>query len=1144
MALSTYPTAEAPSAVAEVEVRVAIGDLGSLSQLARSANLSEGIVAAAAFQLLIAHYSVEEDVTHKLVLACCGAPTVSAVLRVLLNPALTLRELVGTIQRNLHGEVSTPPPSRAAILAPLYAFEWLEQAADAEAAPYAVFDDRTKPLLSLTCQRHASELCIVVRFSAVVYSKARMHVFANQFARLLRRAPADVDKFVTEIALFSDWDSARPRLDEPNSISLQTGRIFDAFLEQVQRAPNALAIAYGEQTWTYAELEEATRSLAVRLTVARTRRTRVRPSAPQTGRIAIYGRRNPELVIAMLACARSGQPFAVLDANYPVGRLAQQFAAMGADHLLLASESVEDVRTVTGLCQHDQLLRATLGDVPADSVQTATDEPVLDQAKPDAIAYLLFTSGTTGTPKCVQTNHRPLVHFVDWYSRQFDVSRSSRFSMLSGLGHDPVLRDIFVPLSCGAQLHIPKQSTTTDPNALFEWLQRSAVTHLHGTPQIGKIIHAGSAGSTLSALRYILCGGDALHAEHARDMQSLGPAVTVVNFYGATETPQAIAFHVFESQPGETTVPVGKGIDDVQLLVLTANAALAAIGVSGQIGVRTRYLSSGYINDESLTRAQFLKNPAASDDSDQIYLTGDYGYFRTDGSVVVTGRRDGQVKVRGFRVELAEVVSHVKTLDGVADAVVLARTNSAGETALDAFVARSPGARDSEERALTVEARAVLGRTLPNYMVPQGFYWLEALPLLPNGKPDRSKLQALVESATKATTETGQNDLEATLIRQWRGLLGEPSTNASSTFLLLGGDSLSFIQASIRLERLLGWLPKGWEGMTIRELARIGTRPKRRISTVSLDPTIVLRALSILMIVSGASGGPELHGGTKALFLVSGVSFYKYQLRAVLLKDSIAPIGYSALKVALPTALYTLAMQVLFSQHEWRSVLLLSNFVSPVAGGPFSYWFVYALVQSQLILAALLMLPQTRDAARRYPFATSVWAWLSIATLCALSWLVWDTTYLFDRVPQKYLGLMLVGWLVAAADTTLRKWLATAAVAATVGGLYLRSPDALLLPLMAGCGVLWLPLIPVPTHLATLISRTASASLFIYLTAPQVGRFVSKTPLSGHWSATVIVSAVCGMLCVAVWDRLVAVVSRTLKGTQSVDPGRTAEGAI
>ncbi|MEA2700909.1 MAG: hypothetical protein QOI66_5180, partial [Myxococcales bacterium] len=391
-----------------------------------------------------------------------------------------------------------------------------------------------------------------------------------------------------------------------------------------RRRPDAIAIVGLATRLTYGQLEGRTRHLARRLAAH---------TAPAS-LVAIYGKRDANTVVAMLACLRAGRAFAVLDSSYPAQRLTQLLSELAAPPLLLLDATAEDARIAETIARPGAAFRLRSTDLDSDG-DDASAAPI-DEARPEAIAYVLFTSGTTGVPKAVQAAHRPLVHFIDWYAARFNAGSGSRFSMLSGIAHDPVLRDVFVPLTVGAQLHIPEPRLLSDPSQLFTWLAESRISHIHGTPQIFGIIGAGRPENvTLRDARYLFSGGDSLRRARAVEMAEMTGGATVVNFYGTTETPQAMGFHVFDPADSQDPVPVGAGIADTQLLVLDEQGVVAPTGITGQVAVRTPYLSAGYLNSAEETRQRFRSNPQATDPDDRLYLTGDRGYFRADDTAVV-----------------------------------------------------------------------------------------------------------------------------------------------------------------------------------------------------------------------------------------------------------------------------------------------------------------------------------------------------------------------------------------------------------------------------------------------------------------------------------------------------------------------------
>ncbi len=901
----------------------------------------------------------------------------------------------------------------------------------------------------------------------------------------------------------------RPRLDLPLAGPSTGARIFDGFLAACRARPQATAIVHPRGVWTYAQLERASRALAVQLLAL--------PADDDV--VALYSRRSGELVVGMLACLRAGLTFAVLDAAYPGVRLEQllqvarpgRFVVIGAtenDEPVLAQLSLPRALLRLDAAAMDGLLR---GEAPEDSR--------LDSVKASAIGYLLFTSGTTGVPRCIETSHAPLVHFIAWYAKAFAVDERCRFSMLSGLGHDPVLRDVFVPLSTGAELHIPAQALVLDPEKLYAWLAEGRVTHAHATPQLCRIVCAGRRDrQPLAAVRFVFSGGDMLRSKQAKDLLAAAPGARVVNFYGSTETPQAMGHHVFDPRVdgGADVVPVGRGIDDVQLLVLDDELALAAIGARGQIAIRTRFLSAGYRGDAGLTSKKFRANPCAQDASDQLYLTGDLGHFRPDGVVVIEGRLDDQVKIRGFRVELGDVVRQLERIAAVKEAVVLPGRTPDGESHLVAYlVARPDGASGA---AATAEVKDAMSASSPAYMVPARFVWLPSFPLLPNGKIDRARLAELEALELEASAGAGQplDAVEAAIVAQWKRLLARP-IDADSSFVDLGGDSLSFIEAAMQLEVLLGWLPVGWERLSIRELAR--EQRAQRSKWTRTDSSVFLRAVSIIAVVMGHFDLPDLTGSVRALFVVSGMSFGRYLVPQVLRTERATPVARLVLKIAIPTVLYTLLVNIVFRRPPFPGVLLVNNLVTRDAEhGSIGFWFLDVLVQSLLILALLLSVPRVRRAIARNPFRFALGATVVFAGIALVAPHVWDTSGISNRVPYYYLGAMCLGWALVHADSPRRKLIVAAATLLTFAGPAFYSQYLLVFPFVATFFLLFCPRVALPLHVGRLVNLIAGASLFIYLTDHQVRWGLTKVGLGEHPVVMLLLAVIVGVAAWKLWE--------------------------
>lgn len=888
--------------------------------------------------------------------------------------------------------------------------------------------------------------------------------------------------------------------------------IFADFLQHAASTPDATAVISHSGSCTYGQLAAISRDLAGLL---------IEKGATPTDRVVIVASRCAGLVYAMLGAMRSGMAFTVADAAYPAARVEQIIRTLEPAFVLLCGDAGADLKLATPVIRIPEL--------PTDALRAfANANASLPEVDPTRPAYITFTSGSTGEPKGVMTHHAPLVHFIQWHTRQHGFSAADRFSLLSGLGHDPVYRDVFTPLSIGATVICPAQATLIDPVALANWIDDNRISVIHLTPPLGKLIETGAKLGELAfdALRWFFWGGDALSQTLYQQVCRVAPNAASVNFYGTTETPQAMAYHRIDIQAGNDKIPLGQGIEGAQLLVVSEAGPLVGAGEVGEILIRSPYLSLGYWNDPALTREKFVVNPFTGAEHDICYKTGDLGTYQADGSVLFLGRGDSQVKIRGHRIELGEIEGVLARHPQVKQAVVLAQADAVSQR-LIAYCVASPGVSP-------LALREYLSEALPDYMVPAQFVFIDSVPLTPNGKIDKRALPAMAHSTATAAASQELSPLTQKLVSAWAEILEVPQLDANLSFVELGGDSLSFVQASMVLEELIGHLPDRWEMMPVRELAGLAqtTRPSR-FAVRAMELPILLRVVSILFIVIG-----HLHvfalwpfvGETKVLFIVSGIALARFQLQAINERGNARSLGKSIATIAAPTILYAMLVQVVFDTFHWQTLLLISNWFPEQVIGVFTYWYVEVLVQMIVIIGVALSFERVRKTLMANPFQNLVIAACALAVMdLVISGWVFDANFLYNRVPQHYLAIMVLGMAIHYAHSSVQKWIVSVMAVVVMGGedlffLYQQGSIAREYIDIAVPGVLaliWVKSIPVPGLLAKGLALVASSTLFIYLTHFQfwsVAKRIAEQPVLG------VVFAIVGGVCVAyAWNKGVRV---------------------
>ena len=619
------------------------------------------------------------------------------------------------------------------------------------------------------------------------------------------------------------------------------------FALQVDRTPSAIALADREYEISFSALAQMTRAVSGQL---------LDRGLQKGDLIAIWADRAITLPVSLLSVLTAGCSFLILDPQYPAERLAAMimlarpravivlpsapripaeversfrdglkiefqldWRALRSDpksnqlsgilnrSILKTADAGADGTTVADhFCCSDYLKQrdqhhAKTSDAGVDTKMLLQhiDHRSNSSVTTNNPAYIAFTSGTTGQPKGIIGRHAPVSHFLAWYLEQFPFGEGERFALLSGLAHDPLLRDIMVPFVSGGTLFVTPSDIIKDPQALRAMLVEERISVIHLTPSLGQLLvhnrERDIAYQTLLNLRWAFFGGEVLKYESVSQFCKLAPNARIVNFYGATETPQAMSYWQVESDHEDRTgcVPVGRGIADVQLLVVVDNRELAPIGEVGEVFIRTPYLADGYLEQSDLNDHRFLSNWFSNDPHDRLYRTGDLGVYRHDGVVELCGRSDRQVKIRGFRVELDEVEAVISRHQRIRQvAVELRDIEIIGYIVADGTVAES-------------ELRQFVGRKLPDFMVPSVFYALKALPLTPNGKVDRKKLAA---SAHQPTIDEAMgpkmSDHELRLSKLWREVLQVQRIERHDSFFDLGGDSMKGLNLLLRVEDSFG----------------------------------------------------------------------------------------------------------------------------------------------------------------------------------------------------------------------------------------------------------------------------------------------------------------------------------------------------
>lgn len=549
------------------------------------------------------------------------------------------------------------------------------------------------------------------------------------------------------------------------------------FAEQAAATPSSVALECGSQRLTYQQLDERSSRLASYL--------RARGVVPEQ-LVGLCVHRSLDMVIAQLAILKAGGAYVPLDPALPADRI--DFMVQDAALSLI----VTDASLAPRFLQHGlQIVRV---DADAELIERCGTADALPAVRADRLAYVIYTSGSTGKPKGVQIEHRSVVNLLRAMQHSPGICQNDRLLAVTTLSFDIAGLEILGPLTCGATVTLADRDTTQDGYALARLIETSGATIMQATPATWRLL-LECDWSGCQRLK-LLCGGESLPRELADRL--LPRCKELWNMYGPTETTiWSTAGRVEHSAeyPG-----IGRPIANTQVYVLDHARRPVPVGVPGELYIGGDGLARGYLRQPELTAERFVTDELSGRTGARLYRTGDLARWRPDGTLHCLGRVDQQLKIRGYRVEPAEIEAALVAIPDIAQAVVLARQDSSGTATLIAYVvAGDPSSADP------ARLRGLLRTQLPEYMIPKAFVNLERLPLTPNGKIDRKSLPEPAPQLADVVPEPAgyANRNEQLIAAIWQEVLGVASVSRHDNFFDLGGHSLLIVRVQKRLQQEL-----------------------------------------------------------------------------------------------------------------------------------------------------------------------------------------------------------------------------------------------------------------------------------------------------------------------------------------------------
>ncbi|MEN8220081.1 MAG: amino acid adenylation domain-containing protein, partial [Pseudomonadota bacterium] len=612
-------------------------------------------------------------------------------------------------------------------------------------------------------------------YDTALFTEETIRFLGECYLTLLQEIVAKPDVQLSQLSLLSEaWRSRVADLQHPTPTNSfepfddNIQNIPECFALQVQRYPDRIAVCTEQSSMTYRELDQAARRLSAALLKRNNNQW-----------VALLHSHDSNMIVGILGVLQAGCAYIPLNTNHPVRRL--QYILEDAQTTTLVCDN-QFQSLAEQLTESDQIINLDiLSENPATS---------LPEINPDSIAYLLYTSGSTGQPKGVIQNHRNVLHFIRNYTNNLHITANDRLTVLASFNFDAAVVDIFAALLNGATLYpfnLKQDSFVT----LSAWLTEQKITIYHSTPTVYRHwLKTLTGEDNFSSIRLVVLGGEPVYKTDIEGYKKhFSNRCLFVNGFGSTESTFSLQYFLDkQTQISRDEVPVGYPLKETEILLLDDTGV--ETDIYGEIAIKSPYLALGYWQKYELTEAVFLPDPEGG--NRRIYRSGDMGRLLPDGSLKFVGRKDFQIKLRGFRIEPGEIEATLTQHENVKEAVVVLYNKEDNPRLVAYIILAIPN-----EEVLSV-LRTWLKTRLPEYMVPASFTVLDKLPLTPNGKINRQALPA-PDLAIQVVEQAARTETEHLLCNLWSQVLGISITSQLSNFFEAGGHSLLATQLVSRI---------------------------------------------------------------------------------------------------------------------------------------------------------------------------------------------------------------------------------------------------------------------------------------------------------------------------------------------------------
>ncbi|HKY31334.1 MAG TPA: amino acid adenylation domain-containing protein [Candidatus Polarisedimenticolia bacterium] len=779
----------------------------SLKQLTQKAGATMFMTMLAALDVLCWKHSGQRDLVIGSAIADRNRPELENVLGYFLNmlllratidPAMTFRQLLAQVKETALGAYAHQDVPFATLVSELkprqdpgrnpliqVSFIYLDfpiltnpEEAGFAASSLDVDNGASRFDMTLACtELPGTGIHSYIEYNTDLFGRPKVERMLRHLGRILEAAAADPDRRLDALDILTPEESrGRAQARASAARPREEGCLHEPAARRAAESPQAPALVLGGRTVTYGELARASGKIARRLAAAGVGRGDLVPVAAL---------RSVEQAAALLGVLQSGAAYVPLDPSLPQARLRSMLHDAAPRAILVQRETAG---SLPGPGDRTVVIEEALADPGSEPAPPR-------RGSPDDLAYVMFTSGSTGVPKGVMVPHRAILNRILWAQEEWPLGPADRVLHNASFGFDIAAWELFAPLLAGAAVVMPAEGEHKDPGALARLLRDERVTVAHFVPSMLRLVLDEPAALQADSLRAVFCGGEEMdRGLHDLFFRRL-PGRTLAHFYGPTEAAISCLSHTC-SPGGSGRVPLGRPIANTMVELVDSCMQPVPAGVPGEVVIGGEGIARGYLDRPDRTAERFVPDPISGRPGARIYRTGDLARLREDGLLEFVGRTDHQMKIRGHRIEPGEIERALLHLPGVAGAVAAARGEGDARRLVAYVVPAGEGLPASEQ-----EMRAALRRTLPEPMVPAAIVTLPAFPLGPNGKLDRG---ALPEPGAARSREEEhvppRTPAEETIASIWAELLKRDRVGARSDFFELGGDSLLATQAVSRMK--------------------------------------------------------------------------------------------------------------------------------------------------------------------------------------------------------------------------------------------------------------------------------------------------------------------------------------------------------